>query len=114
MKDHPLGQPQLVRLSSITRVRVQVGNVFVRQNQVVSSSVHVPGDLVADKTLPCSSVQLTVGSVVTFTYLHEEAGQQSPLQVQAVGPGAEGGFGDGELDPVQGVGKLGADGFRCL
>lgn len=58
VKDHPLGQPQLVRLGSVAGFRVQVGHMFVRQNQVVSSSVHVPGDLAADRRR-CHAVQFS-------------------------------------------------------
>lgn len=115
MEDHPLGQPQLVRRGSVAGLGVQVGHVFVCQDQVVSGSVHVPGDLPGrEETLPCSSVVPGLDSAVASTYLHEEASQQSSLQVEAVGPGAEGGLGDGELDPVQSVGQLRADGFGRL
>ncbi len=47
-------------------------------------------------------------------YLHEEAGQQSSFDVVGVGLSSKGGFGDGKLDPVQGVSQLWSDGLGCL
>lgn len=47
VENDPLGQPQLVRLGSVGRVRVNVGHVLMCQNEVVSRSVHVSSNLPA-------------------------------------------------------------------
>lgn len=44
-----------------------------------------------------------------FSDLHEEACQESSLDVDGVGSGTEGGHRDGQLDPLQGVCELGAE-----
>lgn len=43
---------------------------------------------------------------VVLPDLHEETSQQGSLDVKGVASGPEGRHGDGQLDPLQGVGEL--------
>lgn len=101
---------------------MNVGHVLVCQNEVVSRSVHVSGNLRKAKTPQTQLIYREVNSFVLTcffvgvfsTHLHEEPGQQSSFDVVGVRLGAEGGLRDGKLDPVQGVGQLRSDGLSRL
>lgn len=57
VENNPFWQPQLVWLSPVAGERVNLGHVLVCENEVVSRSVHVSGNLRTGKTLDLKSVE---------------------------------------------------------
>lgn len=64
VENHPFWQPQLVWLSPVAWERVNVGHVLVCQNEVVSRSVHVSGNLRKAKTPQTQLISREVSSFV--------------------------------------------------
>lgn len=66
VENDPLWQPQLVWLSPVTGERVNMGHVLVCQDEVVSGSVHIPGNL--QKDLDSVALPEATSRMLTFSF----------------------------------------------